>query len=268
MHQQYRSALVTGASSGIGECMARLLAADGCDLIVVARRAGRLEDLAASLRAAHQVHVEVLAADLTTPAGLLAAENRLSDASRPVELLVNNAGFSLPGTFADVPADGAEAQIRLNVLALARLAHAVLPGMLRRGHGGILNVSSVAGVLISPGGAVYAATKAFVTSFSESLSAEVSGHGVHVTALCPGLTRTQFHDEGHDAAAAPSFAWLDADRVARVGLDAVAAGRPAATAGAQYKVVTGLARIVPRRILRIAAKASRRDRQPSLLARP
>ena len=154
------------------------------------------------------------------------------------------------------------------MLALARLAHAVLPGMLRRGHGGILNVSSVAGVLISPGGAVYAATKAFVTSFSESLSAEVSGHGVHVTALCPGLTRTQFYDEGHDAAAAPSFAWLDADRVARAGLDAVAAGRPAATAGAQYKVVTGLARIVPRRILRIATKASRRDQQPSLLARP
>ena len=97
MHQQYRSALVTGASSGIGERLARLLAADGCDLIVVARRAGRLEELAAGLRAAHQVHVEVLAADLTTPAGLLAAENRLSDASRPVELLVNNAGLGLSG---------------------------------------------------------------------------------------------------------------------------------------------------------------------------
>ena len=207
MHQTYRTALVTGASSGIGERLARLLAADGCDLIVVARRAGRLEELAAGLRAAHHVHVEVLAADLITPAGLLAAENRLSDASRPVELLVNNAGFGLSGSFADVPADGAEAQIRLNVLALARLTHAVLPGMRKRGHGGILNVSSVAGVLISPGGAVYAATKAFVTSFSESLSAEVSGHGVHVTALCPGLTRTEFHDEGHDgAAAAPSFA--------------------------------------------------------------
>ena len=240
MHQQYRSALVTGASSGIGERLARLLAADGCDLVVVARRA---------------------AADLTTPAGLLAAENRLSDASRPVELLVNNAGFSLPGPFADGPADGAEAQIRLNVLALARLTHAVLPGMLKRGHGGILNVSSVAGFLISPGGAVYAATKAFVTSFSESLSAEVSGHGVHVTALCPGLTRTEFHDEVHEGTtAAPSFAWLDAGKVARAGLDAVAAGRPAVVPGAQYKVVTSLARIVPRRMLRIAGKASRRDR--------
>ena len=261
MHQTYRSALVTGASSGIGERLATLLAADGCDLIVVARRAGRLGELAAGLRAAHQVHVEVLAADLTTPAGLLAAEDRLSDGGRPVELLVNNAGLGLSGPFSEVPADGAEAQVRLNVLALARLTHAVLPGMLKRGHGGILNVSSVAGVLISPGGAVYAATKAFVTSFSESLSAEVSGRGVHVTALCPGLTRTEVHDEGHQGtAAAPSFAWLDAGKVARAGLDAVAAGRPAAVPGAQYKMVTGLARIVPRRILRIAGTASRRDR--------
>ena len=178
-----------------------------------------------------------------------------------------NAGAALEATIArregddHGPADGAEAQIRLNVLALARLTHAVLPGMLKRGHGGILNVSSVAGFLISPGGAVYAATKAFVTSFSESLSAEVSGHGVHVTALCPGLTRTEFHDEGHEGTtAAPSFAWLDAGKVARAGLDAVAAGRPAVVPGAQYKVVTSLARIVPRRMLRIAGKASRRDR--------
>ncbi len=173
MHHAYRSALVTGASSGIGERLARLLAAGGCDLVIVARRAGRLADLAAELRTAHHVQVEVLAADLTTPGGLRAAENRLADAGRPVELLVNNAGFGLPGSFADLAADGAEAQIRLNVLALVRLTHAVLPGMLQRGYGGVLNVSSVAGVLISPGGATYAATKAFVTSFSESLHAEV-----------------------------------------------------------------------------------------------
>ncbi len=120
MHHAYRSALVTGASSGIGERLARLLAAGGCDLVIVARRAGRLADLAAELRTAHHVQVEVLAADLTTPGGLRAAENRLADAGRPVELLVNNAGFGLPGSFADLAADGAEAQIRLNVLALVR----------------------------------------------------------------------------------------------------------------------------------------------------
>ena len=260
MHQIYRAALVTGASSGIGERLARLLAADGCDLVVVARRAGRLEELAATLRAAHHVRVEVLPADLTTPAGLLAAESRLADASRPVELLVNNAGFSLSGHLADVQADGAEAQIRLNVLALVRLTHAILPGMLERRHGGVLNVSSVAGFLISPGSAVYAATKAFVTSFSESLAGEVSGRGVHVTALCPGLTRTEFHADGHEGtSSAPAFAWRDADRGARAGLDAVAAGRPVSVPGAQYKAIAGLARIVPRRILRTAGKASRRD---------
>lgn len=260
MHHAYRTALVTGASSGIGERLARLLAAGGSDLIVVARRAGRLADLAAELRTAHHVQVEVLAADLTTPAGLQAAERRLADAGRPVELLVNNAGFGLSGSFADLTADGAEAQIRLNVLALVRLTHAVLPGMLQRGHGGVLNVSSVAGVLISPGGATYAATKAFVTSFSESLSAEVAGRGVHVTALCPGLTRTESHAEGHDGtASAPAFAWLEAGRVAQAGLDAVAAGRPVSVPGAQYKAVVPLARAVPRRILRIAGKALRRD---------
>src|SRR6266516_7045417 len=258
MHHAYRSALVTGASSGIGERLARLLAAGGCDLVIVARRAGRLADLAAELRTAHHVQVEVLAADLTTPGGLRAAENRLADAGRPVELLVNNAGFGLPGSFADHGADGAEAQIRLNVLALVRLTHAVLPGMLQRGYGGVLNVSSVAGVLISPGGATYAATKAFVTSFSESLQAEVAGRGVHVTALCPGLTRTGFRAEGHDRAAAPAFGWLPAGRVARAGLDAVAAGRPLSVPGAQYKAIVPLARAIPRRILRKTARTLRR----------
>jgi short-subunit dehydrogenase len=260
MHQSYRTALVTGASSGIGERLARLLAADGCDLVVVARQAGRLAELAAGLRDAHHVQVEVLAADLTTPAGLLVAENRLASAGRPVELLVNNAGFGLSGPFADVPADSAEAQIRLNVLALVRLTHAVLPGMLQRGHGGVLNVSSVAGFLVWPGGATYAATKAFVTSFSESVHTEVADRGVHVTALCPGLTRTGSGAEGRPGkASAPAFAWLDPDRVARAGLDAVAAGRPVATAGAQYKAMVPLARIVPRRVLRIAGRALRRD---------
>ncbi len=155
--------------------------------------------------------------------------------------------------------DCAEAQIRLNVLALVRLTHAALPGMLRRGHGGVLNVSSVAGVLISPGGATYAATKAFVTSFSDSLQAEVAGQGVHVTALCPGLTRTEPHGAGRGGAAAAAFGWLEAGRVARAGLDAVAAGRPVAVPGAQYKAVVPLARAAPRWLLRKAGKAARRD---------
>jgi len=256
MHHAYQSALVTGASGGIGHSLARLLAADGRDLVIVARRTGLLEALAGRLREEHQVSVEVLTADLTSPAGLAAAEARLSDPDRPVELLVNNAGFGSSGPFADLPAVAAEEQIRLNVTAVVRLTHAALPGMLRRGHGGVLNVSSVAGFVPSPGAATYGATKAFVTAFSESLSAEVKDRGVHVTALCPGFTRTELGGQAGSGAA--SLAWLDADKVARAGLDAVAAGRVLSVPGAQYKSVVSLTRIMPRGVLRSAVKAVRR----------
>ncbi len=188
--QAYRSALVTGASSGIGASCARLLAAAGTELVLVARRLDRLTEVAARLSAEHKVNVEVLAADLAEPRARAPVEARLADRARPVELLVNNAGFGTSGPFAGQPVRSAESQIQLNVVALTRLAHAALPGMLERGHGGILNVSSMAGFLLAPGSATYSATKAFVTSFSESLHAEVRKRGVHVTALCPGFTRT------------------------------------------------------------------------------
>jgi uncharacterized protein len=254
MHHAYQTALVTGASSGIGERLARRLAADGCSLVILARRTGRLEALAAELRGAHRVGVEVLTADLTSPGGLAAAEARLSDPDRPVELLVNNAGFGVSGLFADLPAGRAEDQVRLNVTAVVRLTHAALPGMLRRAHGGVLNVSSVSGFVPSPGAATYGATKAFVTSFSESLAAEVKGRGVHVTALCPGFTRTD-----GSGRSGPALAWLDVDQVARAGLDAVAAGRVLAVPGAQYKSVVSLTRVVPRAVMRSAAAAVRRN---------
>src|SRR5215470_5024758 len=229
MHHAYQTALVTGASSGIGQRLAKLLAGDGRDLVIVARRTELLEALAARLREEHKVSVE---------------------------LLVNNAGFGSSGSFTDLPVGTAEDQIRLNVAAVVRLTHAALPGMLRRGHGGVLNVSSVAGFVPSPGAAVYGATKAFVTSFSESLSAEVQHRGVHVTALCPGFTRTEFRDGSSSGPG--GLAWLDADRVARAGLDAVAAGRVLTVPGAQYKSVVSLTRMLPRGVLRSAAKAMRR----------
>ena len=257
MHHAYQSALVTGASSGIGERLARRLAADGCDLVILARRTGRLEALAAELRGAHQVRVEVLTADLTSPAGLDAAQARLSDPDRPIELLVNNAGFGSSGLFADLPASRAEDQVRLNVMAVVQLTHAALPGMLGRGHGGILSVSSVAGFVPSPGAAVYGATKAFITSFSESLAADVKGRGVHVTALCPGFTRTD--GPGRSGAGPAALAWLDADQVARAGLEAVAAGRVLSVPGALYKSVVSLSRVVPRAVVRSAAAAVRRN---------
>jgi uncharacterized protein len=252
MHQAYGMALVTGASSGIGRQLAMQLAGDGCNLVIVARRTGLLEQVAAELRAAHHVSVEVLTADLTSPAGLAAVQQRLSQQAAPIELLVNNAGFGAAGSFADLPAESIEGQVSLNVMALVALAHAALPSMLRRRHGGVLNVSSVAGFVAWPGSAIYGATKAFVTSFSESLSSEVADQGVHVTALCPGFTRTESGDE---ADGRPGLALLDAGRVARAGLDAVAAGRVICVPGAPYKAVTGLLKVVPRRVIRAAVKA-------------
>ena len=258
MHQAYRSALVTGASSGIGEQIARLAAADGTDLVIVARRTDRLDRLATAMRQAHQVNVEVLTADLSTETGVTAVAGRLADPARPIELLVNNAGFGVPGEFAARGEDDAIGQVMLNALALVRLTHAALPAMLDAGHGGVLNVSSVAGFFALPGSAVYGATKALVTSFSESLHAEVSHHGVHVTALCPGFTRTQAHDGQDESAQVPGFAWLDAGRVASAGLAAVAAGRPLCVPGAQYRAITGVSRIVPRRAIRYAMKSAGR----------
>ena len=255
MRQAYRTALVTGASSGIGGSFAKLLAAGGCDLVTVARRGDRLEELAAGLRKEHGVRVEVLPADLVSESGLAAVAARLSGGGPPVELLVNNAGQGSSGALAKESAETVEAQVKLNVLALTRLAHAALGGMLDRGHGGILNVSSMAGFVAGPGAAVYSATKAFVTSLSESLHVEVRGTGVHVTALCPGFTRTEFHHSGAvDAGFLRRLTWLESGDVARAGLDAVAEGRAVAVPGAQYKAAASASRLLPRAALRQASR--------------
>jgi short-subunit dehydrogenase len=257
MRHSYRSALVTGASSGIGASFARLLAADGCALVLVARRADRLEQLAAQLRAEHRVAVEVLPADLASASGLAAVSARLT-AGAPVELLVNNAARSARGSLAELTPETIDAQIRLNVTALAQLARAAVTGMLARGYGGILNVSSMASLTASPGSAVYGATKAFVTSLTESLRAELAGTDVHVTALLPGFTRTEFHAANNvEVSYLPDIAWLDAGTVARAGLDAVASGRPLAVPGAQYKLAAGTVRLLPRTLLRHLARRYR-----------
>lgn len=244
MRQAYRTALVTGASSGIGESFARLLAARGTDLVIVARRADLLDGLARELVERYRVAVEVMAADLTDPRQRGEVERRLRE--EPVELLVNNAGYGAFGAFAELDLDDQLREIELNVTALVRLTHAALPGMLRRGRGGVLNVASMAGFAPSPGSATYGATKAYVASFSESLHAEVIGKGVNVTALCPGFTRTS--DDGE-----ANLLWLRRDDVARAGLDAVAAGRALCVPGAQYKAALPALKIMPRTVLRAAA---------------
>ncbi|TMR07089.1 SDR family oxidoreductase [Actinomadura soli] len=243
MRHAYRTALVTGASSGIGESFARLLAGRGTDLVIVARRAERLDGLARELVERYRVAVEVLAADLTDPAQRAEVEGRLI--TDPVELLVNNAGHGAFGAFAEAPLHDQLAQVELNVTALVRLTHAVLPGMVERGRGGVLNVSSMSGFAPSPGSATYGATKAYVASFSESLHSEVAGKGVHVTALCPGFTRT---DDGVPS----NLLWLRREDVAKAGLEAVATGRALCIPGMQYKAAFPALRLVPRPLLRAA----------------
>lgn len=243
MRHAYRTALVTGASSGIGESFARLLAARGAGLVIMARRADLLDGLARELVERYRVAVEVVAADLTDPAQRAEVEGRLR--SDPVELLVNNAGYGAFGAFAELPLDDHLAQIELNVNALVRLTHAALPGMIERGRGGVLNVASMAGFAPSPGSATYGATKAYVAAFSESLHSEVAAKGVHVTALCPGFTRTE--DD-----VPPNLLWLRRDDVARAGLEAVAAGRALCVPGVQYKAAFPALKLVPRPLLRAA----------------
>jgi len=239
-------ALVTGASSGIGRAIAVRLAADGSDLVVVARRRDRLEALAQELRAAHGVKVDVVVADVTDPEQLAALEERLRTGTPMVDLLVNNAGAGGQGAFAEVSLDWQDTQVRLNVLAPVRLTHAALEPMLARGHGGILNVSSIAGLQPMPGVATYAATKAYLSSFSHALHEEVRRQGVSVTVLLPGFTRTEFHEvAGMSRSIVPGPAWMKPDTVARAGLRAVARGRAQCVPGLGYRVLTAISGLTP-----------------------
>src|SRR5262249_41812637 len=186
-----RRALVTGASTGLGAVFATVLARQRYDLTIVARSRERLEALAERLHRSDGVAVEVVVADLTQAAALSTVEQRVA-ADQRLELLVNNAGFATTGAFATLDPDQEEAEIRLNVTALVRLTRAALPGMIARGRGAIINVSSLAAFVPGPYDAIYGATKAFVNSFTEALHEELCGTGVHVQTLCPGFTYTEF----------------------------------------------------------------------------
>ena len=239
------TALITGATSGIGLTFARTLARRGHDLVLVARDLERLELVASELRA-HRVEVEVISADLTERDQLAVVEDRLRE--RPVEILVNNAGFGVPQRFSD--GDLAIEQQMLDVLvtAVMRLTHAALPGMIARGSGAVLNVSSVAGWIT---GGTYSASKAWVTVFSESLSLELAGTGVHVTAVCPGFTHTEFHQRASmEMDALPEWMWLDPQDVVDRALADVRKGRPVSVAGRQYKALSLAAQYLPRPLVR------------------
>jgi uncharacterized protein len=243
----FSRALVTGASSGIGEALARELAARRVDLVLVARSVERLTALAGELGSDHGVDVEVLPADLTDDEQLTAVEDRLRATDVPVDLLVNNAGVGQVGHFADLDVEGAQQQVALNVIAPLRLTHAALPGLRERG-GAVLNVSSIGANQPVPQMATYAATKAFLTSWSEALFEELRGSGVHVTVLAPGFTRSNFVEAaaaGTEASRIPSFIWSDPTDVARAGLDGVARGRAVVTPGPLYALGAGVSSVTP-----------------------
>ncbi len=251
MPYPFRTALVTGASSGIGEAITRLLADDGVQTVVVARRAERLARLAAELPG-----IEILVADLATPAGLAAVVARIADPGRPVDLVVNNAGFGTSGLFAGLDAGRLGREIDLNVGALVRLSHAAINAWGTAGRPGwLLNVSSVAGFQASPGLAVYSATKSFVTAFSESIREELRPTGITVTALCPGLTRTEFQQISSAQGRSerfPGFVWMTAGAVAAKGLADVAAGRTLSIPGVLYRALVACSQAAPRALVRRA----------------
>jgi hypothetical protein len=242
---RYRSALITGASSGIGLEFAKELASRGTDLVVVARRTDRLEQLAKELTS---VKVEVVTADLATDVGVAAVEERLRDS--PVELLINNAGVSTVGALHKQEAADEARQVLVNVVALHRLTVAAIPAMVAAGRGGILNVSSIAGEQPLRGFATYSASKAFVTRFSEALASEVKKKGIHITVLKPGYVWTEMNPDGPPRKSLTGRFWLEADEVARHALDAVEAGRLYSVPGAHWRAASGFINAMPSQLVR------------------
>jgi short-subunit dehydrogenase len=241
------TSLITGATAGIGHEFARQLAARGNDLVLVARNTARLEEVAAELRSTYAVATEILAADLTDAKQLATVEARLADPDRPVDLLVNNAGFGLKGDFLDHDIE-TEQQQDVLVRAVLRLTHAALAGMVDRGRGGVINVSSVAAFL--PRG-TYAAAKAWVNSFSAWAHNEYAGRGVTVMALCPGFVKTEFHQRlGVERdSTAPKALWLEPDRLVRDALADFDKGRSLSIPSKRYKAIVTATRLVPHTML-------------------
>jgi len=240
-----RTALVTGASSGLGAEFARQLAGRGADLVLVARDRAALEDIAKRVRREHRVEVEVLPADLVDPAGLETVAARLADPSRPVQVLVNDAGFGLDLRFESNDIADEERHLDLHVRATMRLSHAALAAMLPRGSGRIINVASVAAFM--PRG-TYGAAKAWIVSFSRWANAAYAPRGVTVTAVCPGFTHTRFHERmglAPGKEGVPAFLWLDAQDVVAEGIRDAARGRAVSIPSRRYRAVVAAMRVLP-----------------------
>ena len=253
---QGRTALVTGASAGIGKAFAERLAEHGYALVLTARRADRLEALADTLRTAHGVSVHVLPADLADPAAPAALCAELEARGLAIDLLVNNAGYGVPGAYGRSEWPRHADFIQVLVTAVAELTHRLLPGMIARQWGRVVNLASLAALVpAAPGHTLYAASKAFLVKFSEALAGEVRPHGVHVTASCPGFTYSEFHDvtgTRQQMHALPRFMWLDARQVVDDSYAAVMAGQSLVVPGRVNRVVAFGAKHLPAAVVRVA----------------
>jgi hypothetical protein len=242
------TALVTGATSGIGESFTRLLATKGYDLVLVARDKKRLQERAKSLESEFKIKVEVLPADLSVALQLAKVEKRLANPKSPIEVLINNAGFGIKDSF--LKSDIADEILLIDVLAKApmQLMHSVLPQMLKRNSGVIINVSSVASFIA---GGTYSAAKAYLTVHTESLHTELAKTNIKISALCPGFTHTEFHQRGKmKMSGLPNFMWLEADRVVAESWRAAMAGKAICIPGWRYKTLSTIARFGPRPLVR------------------
>lgn len=257
-----KTALVTGASSGIGKAFAELLAAEGYGLVLTARRRDRLDELAGHLRARHAVAVHVFVDDLAESG----APARLAGAVRAqglhIDFLINNAGYGVPGRYVNVAWPDHQRFIQVMVTAVCDLTYRLLPAMLERGWGRVINIASVAGMVPAPAGhTLYGASKAFLIRFSEALSAENTSKGVHVTAVCPGFTYSEFHDvtgTRQQMQSVPAMLWLDANDVAREGYDAVMRGDPVVVNGRVYRLLVWLMGVVPKGMVKAVSRAAGR----------
>lgn len=248
------TAIVTGASAGIGSAFVRRLARERYDLVLVARDEARLSALAEETRASYGVAVEVLPADLGTDDGIARVEERA--ARDDVSMLVNNAGFGHRGRYLQVPVEDELTMLRVHVDAVLRLTTAAVRGMAERRAGDVVNVASVAAFF--PRG-TYGASKAWVVSFSEAVRQDIQGSGVRVLALCPGFTHTEFHDRaGLDMSGIPDALWLSADDVVAAGLRDLRADKAVSVPGWQWKAIVGAGRLVPRNLAgRVASRRGR-----------
>lgn len=245
-----RLALITGASAGIGAASARIYASHGYDVALTARRADRLEGLAAEIKLRSGVEAYAIPADLADPAGVDTVLAAIADQGRVVDALINNAGYGLPGTYAATSWADQATFLQVMLTSVCEMTHKVLPGMVERRFGRIVNVASLAGLV--PGAAghtLYAATKGFLVKFSQSLHLENLSTGVHVSALCPGFTYSEFHDvngtRGQVSQGVPEWMWLGADEVAAAGYEAAEANRSICVPGAPNKAIAAVAKLLP-----------------------